>query len=471
MISMDEYLSWDAVAMGELVRGGQVTAAELEAACRERITTVDPAIDAMADVVDVAIADPEPGEAPFTGVPFAVKELLGVPGLPWTFGSRLFASHAVDEPSPYVQHLLAAGLRIVGSTTSSEFGLLGSTESALRGTTVNPWRPGISAGGSSGGAAAAVAAGIVPLAHANDGGGSIRYPASMNGLFGLMPSAGRCAPAGPAEGLAALVVEHAVSRSVRDSATLLAATERTDGGALYEPVGLVTAPGERRLRIGTMPCTLLGAEPDPAVAAALGRTAALCGRLGHRIVDLPHPAVDGASLSEAFFATAALTMAGVAAMVTPLLGRPPGPDELEPFTLELIDWAATLPPDAPARMQATFAAVARSYTTVFEHCDVVLSPTVTRPPWPLGTLAPDLGRTELIRRTEELVGYTPIHNVAGCPAMSVPLAWVDGLPVGMLFAAAPGADATLLGLAFELEAAQPWAGRRPALQTAACLRS
>ena len=471
MISIDDYLSWDATAMGELVRAGEVTAAELEAACRERIAAVDPLINAMADVVRPAIADPA-ADGPFAGVPFAVKELLPVPGLPWTMGSRLLAGNQATERSPYVARLLGAGLRIVGSTTSSEFGLLGSTESALRGITANPWRAGVSAGGSSGGSAAAVAAGIVPIAHASDAGGSIRYPASMNGLFGLMPSAGRCVRAVPsADGLAALVVEHAVSRTVRDSAALLAVTERHDANAPHPPIGRIAGPSDRRLRVATIRRTLLGAEPDPDVAAALERTRALCIRLGHEPVDVEPPAIDGAALSAAFFTAAALTMAGMAAAMTPLLGRPPGPDELEPFTLELIERAVALPADAAARAERAFIAASAAYSTLFERCDVVLSPTVSRPPWPLGMLAPGAGRDVLIRRTGELVGYTPIHNVAGCPAMSVPLEWVDGLPVGMLFAAAPGADATLLALGFELEAAQPWAGRRPAITGATCRRS
>ena len=238
MITTDDYLGWDGVEMGARVRAGDVTADELAAACGERIAEVDPTVHAVADLAATPIDDPAGRTGPFAGVPFAVKELLGVPGLPWTFGSRLFAANQAPAASPYVERLLRAGLRIVASTTSSEFGLLGSTESLLRGPTANPWDARCSAGGSSGGAAAAVAAGIVPLAHANDAGGSIRYPAAMNGLFGLMPTPGRCAPAGPPPtGLAALVVEHCVSRTVRDSATLLAATERTDVRRRSRPSG------------------------------------------------------------------------------------------------------------------------------------------------------------------------------------------------------------------------------------------
>src|SRR4051812_25319934 len=192
MIDVEDYLAWDGLEMAARVRRGEVSADELEATCRTLIDRLDPALNAVGD-----LADPVPPGAPggvFAGVPFAVKELLAAPGLPWTMGSRLLAAHPPGEPTPYLRRLLGSGLRIVCSTTSSEFGLLGSTESALRGATHNPWRPGLSAGGSSGGSAAAVAAGIVPLAHASDAGGSIRIPAAMTGLFGFKPSNQRCVP-------------------------------------------------------------------------------------------------------------------------------------------------------------------------------------------------------------------------------------------------------------------------------------
>lgn len=462
MIDLDEYRNWDALEMAELVRSGQVSAAELEDACRTLLDAGAP-LNAVGAVASPAIED-RPGDgAAFRGVPFAVKELLAVPGLPWTMGSRLMATAEAGPPSPYVRRLLAAGLRIVCSTTSSEFGLLGSTESLLHGTTHNPWGADLTAGGSSGGSAALVAAGVVPMAHANDAGGSIRYPASVTGLFGFKPSAGRVEPTGPdLGGLISLVHEHAISRTVRDSAALLAATERRGTDAVHPPIGTIAGPSDRRLRFTVVERTIPGRLPDPEVLDALGRTASLLESLGHERTDLARPVeFDGAALSRAFFAAAARTMTDVAAMVTPMLGRAPGPEELEPFTLELIDWAKTLPPDEAERAEGAFTAATETYLALFEHVDVVLSPTVTRPPWPIGTLAPDLGREELIARTEQLIGYTPIHNVSGSPAMSVPLEQVDGRPVGMHLAAAPGADALLLHLAHELEAAQPWVERLP----------
>lgn len=466
MIELDDYLDWDACDMADLVRDGKVSPGELHQCCTALIELVEPHLNAVAEMATPPVEQPD-ATGRFRGVPFAVKEVLGVPGLAWTMGSRLFASNDAPPASPYVDRLLASGLRIVCSTSSSEFGLLGSTETALRGVTNNPWGAGLTAGGSSGGAAALVAAGVVPMAHANDAGGSIRFPASMVGLFGFMPSAGRCEPTGPDDGLAALVVDHCISRSVRDSAALLAATERRGNNAPYEPVGTVTAPSNERLRIAVTSTTLLGNEPHRDITDALDAAVALVDELGHRIVDIHRPDIDGAALSDAFFTTAALTMLQMSDMVTPMLGRPPGADELEPFTLQLIEWGRTLPPDAAEHAGQVLATAGHSYLGTFDHCDVVMSPTVAQPPWPTGTLAPDLGRHELIERTGRLIGYTPIHNVAGCPAMSVPLHWNDGIPIGIHVAASPGDDARLLALAHELEQAHPWAHRRPDVDTVA----
>jgi amidase len=465
VVTLGEYTRWDAVETAQRIREGDVSAADVLECCQAMIDRWNPTLNAVADRVP-----PDRPTAPldvnalFCGVPFAVKELLAVPGLPCALGSRLFAANVAREASPFVQRLLSTGLRVVCSTTSSEFGLLGSTESVLRGPTMNPWRPGLSAAGSSGGSAALVAAGIVAMAHASDAGGSIRVPASVTGLFGFKPSNQRCAPTGPdVPGLAALVVDHVISRTVRDSAELLAVTERTGSSARWTPIGRVTGPRAIRLRIGTWSATLLGGQPSAEVAGALTRTRRLLESLGHGVIELEPPPIDGAAVSDAFFAVAALAMSGMAKAMTPILGRPPGAGELEPFTLALIDWATTFPPDAPARADAAIRVAAETYQDVFTRCDVVLTPTVARPPWTLGYLAPHLSREELVRRTEEAVGYTPIHNIAGCPAMSVPLQWVEGLPIGMHFAATAGADASLLALAYELEEAAPWRDHRPDL--------
>jgi amidase len=463
LIEERDYRGWDAVEMARLVREGEVTPPDLAETARSLIERWA-ALNAVAALADADLPDDRAPTGPLAGVPVAVKELLPWPGLPWTMGSRLMATTPAPGVSPYTARLREAGVAVVCSATSSEFGLLGSTETALHGDTLNPWRAGLSAGGSSGGSAALVAAGIVPIAHGNDGGGSLRVPAALTGVFGFKPSNRRCVPTGPdVPGLPALVVDHCISRSVRDSAHLLAATERTGPDAVHPPIGLVTGPDPARLRIAVLVPTLTGRQPDEAVRRELERAAGLCASLGHS-VDVPDgPDIDGDAVSRGFFTAAALTMTQVADAFTPVLGRRPGPAELEPFTLELIDWAATLGPDAPAATERAFTGAARAYLRLFERWDVVLTPTLARTSWPLGHLAPAAGRETLIRRTEEAVGYTPIHNVAGCPAMSLPLGREDGLPVGIHAAAAPGADRVLLALAFELEAAAPWAGTRPEL--------
>lgn len=450
--------------MARLVRDGEVSAGDLAETARARMIDLR-SLNAAADLADGCAG---PGAAStgatgvLSGVPFAVKELLAWPGLPWTMGSRLMAANLAPGLSPYTARIAESGLNVICSTTSSEFGLLGSTESALRGPTLNPWREGLSAGGSSGGSAALVAAGIIPMAHGDDAGGSLRVPAALNGVFGFKPSNRRCAPAWPdAPGLASLVVEHCVSRSVRDSAAFLAVTEHTGQDAAYPPDGLVSGPDSARLRISVLAPTLLGREPDRAVARELDGAAALCERLGHHVDIAESPAVDGQAASDGFFTAAALAMSQMSQTAARALGRSPGPSELEPFTLELIDWAASLGPDASATCARALGDAGRAYLALFEHCDVVLSPTLACVSWSLGHLSPAAGRETLIRRTEEAVGYTPIHNAAGCPAMTVPLGQHDGLPVGIHFAARPGADRLLLALAYELEAAAPWADQAP----------
>ncbi|TFH87250.1 amidase [Billgrantia azerbaijanica] len=463
-MKLSEYIGLDALGMAQLLKDGEVTARELMECALAQVSAQQESINAVAfaDEAGALARAARAAEGPFQGVPFLVKELLSYPGLRTAMGSRLFAQYVPAEGSAYTERLDGAGLAVLGNSTSSEFGLLGSTESLLHGPTRNPWNLEASAGGSSGGSAAAVAAGVVPLAHASDGGGSIRGPASLCGLFGFMPSAGRCVSAGNQGKLAELLVEHCVSRSVRDSAALLAATEATGAQARYRPVGFCREPARRRLRIGYYTRTLSGGEPEPEVEAALHETVELCRGLGHELVATPGPAVDGKALSDAFFTLAGGTLAGVAASMEPLLGRSVGADELEPFTLALIEWYRRQESGAMERAMVALRTAAEQMHRFAEAFDMLLCPTLAGVPKPLGYLSPRLDRETLIARTEAYVGYTPIHNMSGMPAMSVPLSLSPhALPVGSHFAARPGDDALLLGLAYELEAAAPWVGRLP----------
>lgn len=477
-LALEDYLGWDATEMAHLVRTGEVSEPELTETALAQLdrwrhlnavaaTVADPLTDSLAGALTGGPDEQASTDGrPFAGVPFAVKELLAWPGLPWTMGSRLLAANPAPAVSPYAARLSGAGLRVLCSTTSSEFGLLGSTETALHGVTANPWGARWSAGGSSGGSAALVAAGVLPMAHGSDAGGSLRVPAALNGVFGFAPSTRRCVPTGPdLPGLSALIVDHVITRSVRDSARLLAVTQRTDADSLHPPVHpplhQVDGPGPRRLRVGLQTTSLTGREPDAAVRRELDRCVVLLHALGHEVQPVATSPVDGAALSEAFFGAAAQTMAAVAQMTAQTRGYPPGEEEIEPFTAALVAWAAELGPGAAGRSERALAEAGRAYLTLFTDHDVLLSPTLCVPSWPIGHLAPDAGRDTLIRRTEEAVGYTPAANAAGCPAMSVPLGQNEGRPIGMHLVAPPGDDARLLRLAFELEEAAPWAGRRP----------
>jgi len=449
----------DGVAQAELVARGELSAAELLEACVERIEATNPLLNSITalDFDRARAAKPAPG--PFAGVPFLVKDVTPYPGLPWSIGSRLFAQNVAPAPTPYSTQIDEAGLVTLGKTATSEFGLLGSTETLLHGVTHNPWDLSYSAAGSSGGAAAAVAAGIVPLAHANDGGGSIRIPASVCGLFGFKPSRGRTVPAAFGQSdYGDLTSDHCISRSVRDSALFLSLTEATDGPR--PPVGYVRAPIKQRLRIATFTRTAMGEEPEPAVRRAYDDAIALCQSLGHDVEPIAAPAVNGPALGDAFFLFAGAAVAGAVEMVSKMRGRPVDRRELEPFTWSLVEVFRQAGPDALPAARAVFSACAEQYLKAIAPYDVVLTPTLATVPYRIGHLSPILSREELIRRTARSVGYTPIHNIAGSPAMSVPLHFPDeGLPIGVHFAAAPGADALLLGLAYQLEEARTWRDR------------
>lgn len=457
----------DAVGQADLVCKGIVSAKELLDAAIARIAQLDPAIHAIAST-DFEKAQQQAERTPngaLFGVPFLIKDLLPYPGLPCQMGSRLFRGHVPSEDSDYTRKLSASGLNTIGKSTTSELGLLGSTETLRHGITHNPWNLALSATGSSGGSAAAVASGMVPIAHANDGGGSIRIPASACGLFGLKPSRGRCAKTGVAMAYD-LLSEGCLSRSVRDSALFLSLTE-ADAPQLGPKLGFVRSPIDRPLRIGFYDQTLMGHSPIPVVAQALQRVVSLCQSLGHTLIPIEPPQVHGEALSRGFFAIAGFGMTQLAAMMTPLLGRPPGPDELEPFTLELAAWFSSLPESTLPQVFADLDAAGLVMRAYLDRFDVVLCPTMPILPPPLGTLDPTLDRQTLIQRTELLAGYTPIHSISGVPAMSVPLEQSpDGVPIGMHFAASIGEEARLLQLAYQLEQAAPWAQRWPTLVSA-----
>ncbi len=451
----------DALGQAEQVRRGEASAVELVEETIRRIETLDGPIHAVTtrlfDRALEAARGPLP-EGPFRGVPFLLKDLNELAGVRTTMGSRLFAEFVPEHSSPHAEKTLAAGFVILGKTNTPEFGLVATTESALLGPCHNPWSPAYSSGGSSGGAAAAVAAGMLPMAQASDGGGSIRIPASCCGVFGLKPSRGRNpseAPEGPLD----IAVKHAVSRTVRDSAAFLAATERRDAGAPLPAVGFVEGASPQRLRIAFHTRNAYGAEADPQVRKAVEDTARLCQELGHQVVPAS-PDYQGEAFAQHFLD---LWTSFPEALLAEVEARGADPTTLlEPVTIGMAERFRRQPPGALERAAAFFADYQRSIDGFFDAYDVVLSPVLRTPPIRLGTQAGTLPYGQVLEPMLDYVSYTPMWNATGSPAMSVPLGWSrEGLPIGSHFAARVGGEGPLLALAYELEAARPWARRLP----------
>jgi amidase len=452
----------DATAQAELVTKGELTAAELLEAAAARFDRLEPLLHTTATLDLERARRARPAKGAFQGVPFLLKDTTPYPGLRWGLGTRLLRNNMASPPTPFAARIDAAGLVVIGKSAMSEMGLLGSTETLANGVTHNPWDLSRSATGSSGGSAAAVAAGLVPIAHANDGGGSIRIPAAANGVFGFKPSRGRTVSAilGQSD-FADITSDGCVSRSVRDTARFLSLVE--DEGSAFR-MGFVAGPGKKRLRIGAWSRTFDGREPEAEVKRAHDATVALMTELGHQVEEATPPVYEVEALGDAFFLVAGAAVAGLVQWVGETRGRSVRDDELEPFSWALARRATEGGPAALAAARDAFAKAARAHHEATTGYDVILTPVVATQTWRIGHLSPLVPADELIRRTAEAVAYTPIQNIAGAPGMSVPLHTSgDGLPIGAHFVARPGDDAVLLALAYELEAARPWADRWPAV--------
>ena len=472
---MKDFERYDGLGLAELVKARAVTAKELLTAAVARIEARNPAINAvvnrMYDRAEAAIAAGLPA-GPFTGVPYLLKD-LGVyyAGAVTSSGSAFFRDAVADHDSEIVARMKRAGLVILGKTNTSEFGLSTSVEPKQFGPTRNPWNLEFSAGGSSGGSAAAVASGMLPVAHATDGGGSIRIPASCCGLFGLKPTRART-PLGPdfGEGWSGMGVGHAVTRSVRDSAALLDATAGPDVGDPYwapPPGGPYLAevgvdPG--RLRIAFTTKAWSGHPVDADCVAAVLASAKLCESLGHSVAEAS-PFID-----EELHNKARRVVIGANTRTTleargKALGREPRPDDVETFTWAAAESGRELTASDYAGAIRVLHQIGRVVGRFFTRYDVLLTPTMCHPPPKLGLLSMSGHDPDVYWKAHpRAVAFTAVFNTAGNPAMSVPLHWSDdGLPIGVQFAAPFGAEATLFRLAAQLEAARPWAERRPPL--------
>ncbi|MEU5950967.1 amidase [Streptomyces sp. NPDC047525] len=471
-----EYVTFDAVGLAELVARGEVTPAELEAAAREAARAVDPQINAIVETWPTD-DEPTPGSTPLAGVPFLIKDLgVSMAGRRMELGSRLAVGNVAAADSSLMVRLRRAGLVTFGRTATPELAYSITTEPLLHGPVRNPWDLERSAGGSSGGAGAAVAAGVVPIAHGTDAAGSIRIPAAYNGLFGLKPTRGRVSM-GPDvdEIFSGLAVHGSVSRTVRDSAALLDRIRGPEAGDPYfaeqppRPYAeeITRHPGV--LRIGVLTQAWGGRRTTKPVADALSRTVRLLESLGHQVEEVT---VDlGADWEEFVLANARLMTANLTALVDGLAAafdRPADSSTLESETLAGYHYGQRVSGPQFVAALAMRNRVARSLARCFDARDVLLTPTLPELPMPLGAYAEGteaLDGLGWIERLNDRSPFTTAFNVAGTPAMSVPVTADPGtgLPIGMQFAAGYGREGRLFRLAGQLEQASPWSGRTPAV--------
>jgi amidase len=468
-----EYDKYDALGLAGLIAKKEVAPAELLDAVRQRVEEINPKINAFSHLFfDKAAEQIQSGmgEGPFQGVPFALKDLgQHLEGTITSGGSRIWKDQAPDYDSTLVTRYKQAGLVIFGKTTSPEMGLTTTTESVLYGRTRNPWNLERTSGGSSGGAAAAVASRILPMAHASDGGGSIRIPASCCGLFGLKPTRGR-APMGPEhfEGWNGLSAHHAVTISVRDSAALLDATSGAELGAPYyappqqRPFLMEVGADPGELRVALIADSPAGTPVDPECAKAAAEAAVLCEELGHKVEETKWP-INTETMRAAFLTIVHVSVARTLDDAATMLGRSLTDQDVESVTWVMARRGRDISSVDYSRAIETIHQIGYAMAKFQRTYDVVINPTLGKPPAPLGVLS--LSPEDISAFTKEITEFSPftaVYNVTGQPSMSAPLHWTpDGLPVGVMFSARFGDEATLFRLAAQLEKAKPWAGQRP----------
>lgn len=484
----DPFEELDATALADLVRRGEASALEVTDAAIARMEARNPRVNAVVSTrfeaarAEAAALDADPARkraAPFAGAPFLVKDLDGLKGAPLTYGSRLFRDYRAKQTEPLIAAALDAGFIPLGKTNTPEFGLVGTTEPLLHGPTRNPWNLDMSPGGSSGGAAAATAAGMLPLAHASDGGGSIRIPAALCGLVGLKPSNGRGLPLSrPSPGDISVCL--CVSRTVRDTARFLDMSDAARAAAgvgcqTAPPIGAVDRPIDRPLRIALMTETIQGRPPEPEVAQAVQNAARALEGLGHH-VEPATPPID-AEEATAHFLALWCSAANQIVRSFPLIRAvacgwrvwrwPSRETALDPWTRGLAARFVDLErrrPNQLARAGAYFERLRETHAAFFTRYDVTMSPVLRRVGFPIGEQSPLVPFDVLLDRVTDNVGYTPTANALGWPALSLPMGWAsDGRPIGVHFAAKKFDETTLLRLALQLEAAHPWKDRRPPL--------
>jgi amidase len=474
-------LSLDGVGQAEKVRDGEIRATELVELSIARIEALNPVLNCVvverfeqalieADRIDAGPA----GAGPFWGIPALLKDLgQQIEGLMQTDGSRAPLMRAPDRDSTIAASYRHAGMVLLGKTSSPEFGNHSTTEPAAHGPCRNPWDTTRTTGGSSGGSGAAVATRMVAIAGASDGAGSIRIPASCCGVFGLKPTRGRISSSPyPGDSLFGLATGHALTRSVRDSAALLDVSSGSTPGdywsapsparAFAEEVG--ADPGHLRIAVSTRHLT--GAAVHRDCVAATERAAELLTRLGHRVEE-GEPTFEISAMTHSMLDLWATGNVAAQVEIAGLLERGLAVDELEPTTWELIDHARRLTVTDLVRARESLQVAAWNIAEFFERYDLWLTPTVAQPPPPLGELNRSLGTAAGWWEYDLAFNpWNPVANIAGCPSASLPLHWnSDGLPIGSLLTAGYGQEAGLIRVCAQLEEAQPWATRAPAIIT------
>lgn len=470
-MAIQGYADLDATDIARLVGRGELSALEVLEEAVERAERVNPRLNALVypwyDHAKERIREGLP-DGPLRGVPFLLKDLYqDYEGQKQSNGCRALAGTVAGQDGEMVSRYKAAGLSIFGRTTSPEFGLATTTESALHGQTRNPWNPELTSGGSSGGASSMVAAGVLPMANASDGGGSIRVPASCTGLFGLKPTRGRN-PMGPlvGEGWSGLATVHAISKSVRDSALLLDCTAGPDVGAPYwaepperpflEEVGRDVAG----MKAAIVREAWFGVETHPDCLEAVDRAAGLCRSLGLEVEEasLPIPRELLDADMQIIYANARETVE----LVEQVLGRPATEEDVEKNNLAMARRDRSSGADYVRALNGIHA-LGRLVARFFLDFDLLITPTMPVPPMPLGLLSPSREDAEAQwRDVMRTIAFTSVFNASGNPAASVPLHWNrDGLPIGVQFVAPYGDEAGLFRIASALEEAAPWAHRRP----------
>ena len=452
----------DGTAMAAAIASGQTTSLEQVNAAIARAQAVNGQINAIAsEIYDTARAEAGHTPAgPFQGVPTFIKDLHDWKGAQTYYGSRAFKGNIAESDGPLPAKWRAEGVVVLGKSTAPEMGLMASTEPLVTGETCNPWDTTRIVGGSSGGAAALVAARVVPFAHASDGGGSIRIPASTCGVFGLKPSRGQL-PAHAGEGPPVdISVQHAVTISVRDSINLFRDTQTNDG--TFSPLAASLQPLKRRLKIGFTTDAPAGTPVAPETKAALDDVAALCGKLGHEIVAYK-PTYSGTEFVDKFLLYWAAGAADFAQQASAYSGKPVGPDIVEPWTLGLTQMFMSRKDEMEETVKwlKGFEAVYNA-DLANQGIDLLLTPVTGSPAVKLGEQAPTVAYDTLYDRVITFAAFTAPMNVAGAASMSVPLSWSpSGLPIGSMFSGKRGDDQLLFELALELEAARPWADKLP----------